>query len=362
MADARPRRLSALREKLVEHAVDGLLVSALPNIRYLTGFSGSNALVLVTAANATLLTDFRYETQAGDEAGDLCSVRIEASSLWTGLWAVLRAIQTARVLAFESPHMTHRDFQRLLQDGSDWTWRATSDVVEDLRERKDASEVSAIRDAASVATTALAGTLKEVRPGLQEGQVAGLLERNLREAGTESFPFASIVASGPRTALPHARAGTRAIAPGDFLLLDFGAVAGGYCADVTRTVVVGRASARQREVYDAVREANEVARTRVRAGMKGSEADSVARELLTARGFGNGFGHGLGHGLGLEVHEAPRLSRFSDAVLPEGAVVTIEPGVYLPDWGGVRIEDDVFLGPGGAELLTHFPRELMELS
>jgi Xaa-Pro aminopeptidase len=361
VADARPRRLAALRDRLVEAHLDGLLVSSLPNVRYLTGFSGSNALLFVTQRDVLLVTDFRYDQQAADEAGDVARLRIESASLWTGLWALL-AETGISAAGFESAHLVHRDFQRLLDEGEKWHWRPTTDIVESLREVKDADEVDHIRAAADIAMSALASTLDEVRAGVSERGIAGMLERHLREAGSEAFPFPTIVASGPRSALPHARAGERTIAPGDFLLLDFGATANGYCADVTRTVVVGRASERQREVYEAVRQANEVARAEVRAGMRGKDADAVARDLLTSRGFGEAFGHGLGHGLGLEVHEAPRLSRVVETVLVEGAVVTIEPGAYLPGLGGVRIEDDVYLGPGGTRLLTEFPRELLELA
>jgi Xaa-Pro aminopeptidase len=169
------------------------------------------------------------------------------------------------------------------------------------------------------------------------------------------------VAGGPRAALPHARSSSRALESGDFLLMDFGAEVAGYCSDVTRTVVVGRASAEQREVYEVVRVANERAAQGVRAGMTGRDADAIARHYIERAGFGEQFGHSLGHGIGLEVHESPRLSRTAEGTLPEGAVVTIEPGVYRPGWGGVRIEDDVVLGPDGPHILTEFPRELLEL-
>jgi Xaa-Pro aminopeptidase len=361
VVDPRPRRLASLRERLVEAHLDGLLVSSLANVRYLTGFSGTNALAFVTQRDVALVTDFRYEQQSAEEVWDLARIRVETASLWTGLWGFL-AEAAVTTVGFESPHLVHRDFQRLLDEGTKWHWRPTTDMVESLREVKDAGEVENIRVAAGMAIDALKSTLEEVRVGLSEVQLAGVLERNLREAGTESFPFPTIVASGPRSALPHARAGDRTIAPGDFLLLDFGATANGYCADITRTVVVGRASERHREVYEAVRQANEMARAEVRAGMRGKDADAVARDLLTSKGLGEAFGHGLGHGLGLEVHEAPRLSRVVDAVLPEGAVVTIEPGAYIPGLGGVRIEDDVHLARGSARLLTEFPRELLELA
>jgi Xaa-Pro aminopeptidase len=197
---------------------------------------------------------------------------------------------------------------------------------------------------------------------MTELEVAGVLEQALRAEGSEDFPFPTIVASGPRAALPHARASSRRIRRGEFLLIDFGAVVGGYCADVTRTVVVGRADAAQREIYQTVREANERAAAAVRSGMLGRDADAVARSYIEERGYGEAFGHSLGHGIGLEVHEAPRLARTADAPLPPGAVVTIEPGIYREGWGGVRIEDDVHLGAAGPEVLTAFTHELLELA
>lgn len=362
MSGARARRLSSLIERLAANNLDGLLVTSLPNVCYLTGFTGSNALLLVSAREVILITDFRYQTQAQDETGDVAQVRIESTSLWTGLWSSLGQASGLEVVGFESMHLLHRDFQRLLEQGDRWRWRPTTDLVESLRVQKDAEEVAHIRDAGRMAVEALNRTLAVVHVGMTELEVSGVLEHALRDAGSETHPFPPIVASGPRSALPHARASKRAIASGDFLLLDFGASTAGYCSDITRTVVVGLADARQREVYDAVREANDVARSGLRAGFRGRDGDALARDVLVARGFGDLFGHGLGHGIGLQVHEAPRLSRATDEVLPSGSVVTIEPGVYVPEWGGVRIEDDVHLSATGAELLTHFSRELLELS
>jgi Xaa-Pro aminopeptidase len=248
-----------------------------------------------------------------------------------------------------------------MEAGARWQWRPTLDLVETLRERKDPDEVKLIERAAGVAIRALERTLAEVRVGMSELQVAGVLERALRDEGSEGFPFPSIVATGPRSALPHARASSAKIRDGDILLLDFGAEVEGYCADITRTVVVGHATQEQRDVYDVVRQANEQASHEIRAGMTGRDADAIARGYIERRGFGELFGHGLGHGVGLEVHEAPRLARTADGALAEGAVVTIEPGVYRPGWGGVRIEDDVFLDATGPRILTNFTRELIEL-
>lgn len=361
MTDPRPRRIAALVDGLSAAHLDGLLLTGLSNIRYLTGFSGTSALLVVTQRDVIFITDFRYQTQVEEEVGGVARISIEGSSLWSGLWQQLSALSTLQVLGFETAHVQHRDFQRLVEAGSRWQWRPTVDLVETLRERKDAGEVQLIRDAAGVATRALARTLEGIGVGLTELQVAGVLEKALRDEGSEGFPFPSIIASGPRSALPHARSSTRTLEKGDFLLMDFGAEVGGYCSDVTRTVVVGSATSEQRTIYDVVRVANERAAKGVRAGMTGRDADAIARQYIERAGYGEEFGHSLGHGIGLEVHEAPRLAKTAEGVLPEGAVVTIEPGVYRPGWGGVRIEDDVVLGADGPQILTQFPRELIEL-
>ena len=361
MSDQRSRRIAALADGLTAAHMDGLLVSSAANVRYLTGFSGSSALLFVTARDVLLITDFRYQTQARDEVGDVARVVIEPQSLWAGLWSRIAEMPYVQTAGFESTHLVHRDFQRLLDAGGRWQWRPTIDLVEVLRERKDAGEIALIEDAVRVAERALEHTVGRIRVGMTELEVAGILEAALRQEGSDGFAFPSIVASGPNAALPHARPGARTIATGDFLLIDFGARVGGYCSDVTRTFVLGRATDEQRELYDVVRSANERAVKSVRPGMTGRDADGVARGYIEDRGFGDLFGHSLGHGIGLEVHEAPRLARTADAPLVEGAVVTVEPGVYRPGWGGVRIEDDVHLGPQGAQVLTRFPRELIEI-
>jgi Xaa-Pro aminopeptidase len=361
VADRRPARLSALVDAFSSD-VDGLLVTSLPNVRYLTGFSGTSALLFVTARERHLITDFRYATQVRAEVGDLAAVRVERVSLWDGLWAVLPTMSGLSVLGFESAHVPHRDFQRLLESGSRWQWRPQNNLVETLRESKDAGEVALIAAAAGIAVRALERTITQLRAGLSELQVAGILEHALRDEGAEGFAFPTIVASGPRAALPHGRTSSRQIELGDLVLFDFGAEHGGYCSDISRTVVVGRASEEQRAVYEIVREANALAATTIRAGMTGQDADAVARGYIERHGYGDAFGHSLGHGLGLEVHEAPRLARTAEARLTVGAVVTIEPGIYRPDWGGVRIEDDVHLSADGPQLLTHFSRALLEVA
>ncbi len=362
MTDQRSVRLKALAKRVASEHIDALVVTSLPNIRYLTGFSGSSALVVVTPAEIHLVTDFRYETQVIGDVGDFATVRIEPVSLWSGLWNILQRLPAIEVVGFESAHVYHRDFQRLLNEGSRWQWRPQLNLVEALRESKDQHEVALIAEAGRIATDALAATLPQIAAGLSELQIAGLLEKALRDAGSEEAPFPPIVASGPRSALPHARASKRVVERGEFLLLDFGAQHQGYCSDVTRTFIVGNPTTEQRELYHVVKEANHIASHSVRAGMTGMAADALARSYIERCGHGEAFGHSLGHGLGLEVHESPRLARTAETPLVSGAVVTIEPGIYRPGWGGVRIEDDVHLSENGPQILTNFSRELIEVA
>ena len=359
-ADPRLERQVALRASLVAERLDALLVSHLPNIRYLTGFSGSAGLAVITRDETRLLVDFRYEAQAGDEAAGCAQVVVEPRNLWDRLWGLLAECDV-RAVGFESLATTVRDAERFTDGGRRWQWMPMRDLVERLRVRKTVDEVLAIGRAAALACDALEETLLGLAPGLAEHEVAGRLEAALRRRGSEGHPFPTIVASGPRTALPHAGTSARALEAGDFVLLDFGAQVDGYCADVTRTVVLGSASAKQRAVYESAQTAQRMARERVTSGMTGEEADALARQEIERRGFGPAFGHSLGHGLGLEVHEAPRLARGVKEPLPTDAVVTIEPGIYLPGWGGVRVEDDVHLAATGPVVLSDGATELREL-
>lgn len=357
----RDARITRLRAELKTANLDAILVSSRANTRYLTGFSGSSSLLVVSQSEVVLITDFRYRTQARTEADDVARVEIEGTSLWSRLWTVLPKLEGVGTVGFESQHMLHLDYQRLLETGARWHWRATTSVIEALRQQKDDGEIANIKAAVAIAERALTLTVPEIAAGLTELEVGARLERRLRELGSEAHPFETIVASGERAALPHARCSQRELKPGDLLIIDFGATSGGYCSDITRTFVVGRADGSRREGYDIVREANETASGAVRAGMRGRDADALARDYIERRGLGAEFGHSLGHGIGLEVHEAPRLAKAVDLPLPVGAVVTIEPGIYRDGWGGVRIEDDVLLTAEGAVLLTSFTRELQEL-
>jgi Xaa-Pro aminopeptidase len=358
--DRRAERQAALRVALEDEGLDALLVTHLPNIRYLTGFSGSAALLLVRSDGTVLITDFRYAVQAPQEAGDAARVEIDQKSVWDRLGKVLTAGPVG-TMGIEAQALTVRDAERVAGLTRARLVPAT-DLVERLRAVKSPEEIAAVRAAAALAQDALAELLPAVRAGQTELEIGATLEAALRRRGSEWHPFPTIVASGPRAALPHARTSARAIEAGDWLLLDFGAQVGGYCADLTRTMVVGgRADERQRTVYELVQSAQRRALEHLRAGMTGREGDALAREVIAARGFGDAFGHSLGHGLGLEVHEAPRLAPTAETPLPLHAVVTVEPGIYLPGWGGVRLEDDVHLGSDGPEVLSDGRTDLLEL-
>lgn len=361
--DKRPDRHAALAALLEADGLDALLVTSRPNIRYLTGFSGSAGVAVATRSALLVVTDFRYDEQARQQCGAVARVEIEGTSVWERLFKELPTLGTLGLVGFEAQAISVKDAERFSSGpGAAWRWKAAGELVERLRVRKDAGEVAAIRAAAGVAAAALRDMLALIRPGQTELEVAGLLEGALRRHGSEAHPFPTIVASGPRSALPHAHTSTRTVAAGEWLLLDFGAVVDGYCADVTRTVVVGRrADESQRALYGVVQDAQRRAREGVRAGMSGREADALARDPIEARGFGAAFGHSTGHGVGLEVHEAPRLARTANDLLPDGAVITIEPGVYVAGRGGVRIEDDVHLSADGPVLLTDGCTDLVEL-
>ena len=363
MTDRRGQRLESLLSRLGDEGLDALVVSHPPNIRYLTGFSGSAGLLFVCRQGVLFITDFRYDTQCRGEIGTLARIVIDGTGTWERLLKLLPEYPLVRSVGFEGHVVTVREAERLSgEEAGSWRFQPKTDLVESLRVAKAPEEVDAIRAAGSVATAALEEASAGMGPGLTELEIAALLEAALRRHGSEDYPFPSIIASGPRAALPHARTSARVLGRGDFLLIDFGAVVDGYVSDVTRTFVVGAPpDGRQSEVFEVVRRAQQAALDGLHSGLTGKQGDALARDVIAAAGHGAAFGHSLGHGLGLEVHEAPRLARTVEQALPSGAVVTVEPGVYYSGWGGVRIEDDVVLDPRGATLLTQFPRDLLVL-
>ena len=358
------RRLSELRVRLEGSELDAVLISDPVNIAYLTGFEGvfdredAHAAV-ITADAAWLHTDSRYFEAARTAAvGGPWDVRLLAQNLYvTECAALIEAGIGSLAMESSVPYgrfrFMSRQFDGIVEGVDNW--------VEEIRQVKEAVEIERIASAQALTDQAFEYILDLIRPGTAERDIALLLECFMRREGSEGVAFDAIVASGPNSALPHAKVTSREIASGDFVKLDFGARVGGYCADMTRTVVVGPASERQREMYDAVLSANAAGIGAVKAGIPGKEIDAAARDVLTERGFGESFGHGLGHGVGLEVHELPSIGPRGEKSVLAGSVVTIEPGVYLPGFGGVRIEDLVVVEETGARVLTRSTKDLIEL-
>lgn len=349
-------RRAFVRERIAGAGLDAMLVQALPNIRYLSGFSGSAGLLIVRAAPPDVfLTDFRYQSQVADELDPEIEVRIESESMLKTAREMLFGGGASRV-AFEREQLTYRSWSEWSQvEGPALV--PVAEWVEEARAVKSPAEIEAIRKACRIADEAFAAILAEVHPGITERELAARLELSLVTRGAEGASFETIVAFGERSALPHARPGSRELRRGDIVLFDFGAVADGYVSDMTRTVSCGEPAPEMRDVYGVVRESQRAALQGIGTGMSGPEADGLARRVIEAAGYGARFGHSLGHGIGLEVHEAPRLSRKSEDRLAPGMTVTIEPGIYLEGIGGVRIEDDALVTEAGLEALTASPKE-----
>ena len=356
------QRRHRLAAWLASSDLDALLVSDLVNVRYLSGFTGSNAALLVFAGDspAVLATDSRYRTQAARQAPDL-DVTIERAC---GRHLVNHALAGGACrIGFESHVVTVDGFDALsgeLSAHRSAELVRASGPVEALREIKDAGEVALLRLACEAADAALADLVERgaLRPGRTEIAVARELEALMLDHGADGPSFETIVAAGVNSAVPHHRPTDAVLARGDFVKIDFGALVGGYHSDMTRTFVLGAASAWQREVYDVVSVAQQAGREALEAGSALCDVDAAARRVITDAGFGEHFGHGLGHGVGLQIHEAPGISSAAAGTLRAGSVVTVEPGVYLPDRGGVRIEDTLVVGERGPELLTRFPKDL----
>ncbi|MDR3592992.1 MAG: Xaa-Pro peptidase family protein [Negativicutes bacterium] len=348
-------RLDRLRALLHQQDLDGVIVAKPENRLYFSGFTGSSGILLISGSQARLITDFRYIEQAAGQAPDFSVVR-HGSDIYTTLKTEIDALGLKKV-GFEGDFQTWDGYQRLVEAAE----QPLPVHLDEVRMAKDADEAALIRHAVLLADNAFTDVLPYLKPGVREADIALELEFHMRKHGAEKNAFDIIVASGKRSALPHGRASAKTIQTGDFVTMDFGAVYQGYHSDITRTVVVGRASVRQREVYNLVLSAQLAGVAAVAPGKTGRECDAVARDIIAAAGFGDYFGHGLGHGVGLAIHEQPRLAPGSEISLTPGMVVTVEPGVYLPDWGGVRIEDTVIVTADGAEILTASSKELIEL-
>ena len=352
------QRLSKLRAVLRHEDLDALIVSSLHNIRYLTSFSGSNAVCVVKQKEATFLTDGRYAEQSVAEVSKHFKRSITVLGLYEGL-AKQRLLQGYKRVGFESHFVSYAQYRTMKKLCPSVTFVPTTDIVERLMLLKDADEIAAIQKAVDISDKVFGEVLSLIKPGIEERAVAAEISYLHKHFGADGDSFETIVASGSRGSLPHARASSKRIRKGEMVTLDFGCVVDGYNSDITRTIAVGKASRRSREMYKVVLDAQQGAIDAARGGMSAKELDAVARNRISQAGFGKYFVHSLGHGLGLHVHERPRISALSKELLQAGSVVTIEPGVYIPDFGGVRIEDDVLLTETGCRVLNRAPKELL---
>ncbi|KAF0197433.1 MAG: Xaa-Pro dipeptidase [Bacillota bacterium] len=348
-------RLEQLRQVLPVE-VDAILILKPDNRAYITGFTGSAGYVLVGKNMASILTDFRYVEQASAQATEFTCLDY-APSLHDALNKALNDGNITK-LGFESDFVTFGNYQTLKENLVVELVPVTG-AVEKLRMVKDEAELSYMQKATEIAEAALEMILPKIKAGVSEAYVALELEVAMRRLGGERLAFDSISASGPRSSLPHGRASERVIQTGDFLTLDFGAVYNGYCCDMTRSFVIGTASPEQEKIYNIVLEAQRAALAAVRPGIVGKDVDKVARDIISAAGYGERFGHGLGHGVGRMVHEGPSAGSKSEDILQPGMVVTIEPGIYIPEWGGVRIEDMVVVTENGYRNFNRFSKELI---
>ncbi len=349
------KKLKTLRSKLREINLDAILISTPENRRYMSGFTGSSGYLLISNEAATLATDFRYVEQAGRESEEFDITRISGGLSWIYEWADQQEVSR---IGFESTSITVSLYDAI-KAADNRTNRSlpielisTDAIVENLRTVKDENELELITKAVQIADEALDEVSPKIVPGTTEVAVAWELEKAMRERGAEMISFDTIVGAGPNGALPHHRADDTIIKSGDSVVIDMGAKFQGYCSDLTRTIFVGEPDSKFDRIYGIVLAAQIEAEKTVRAGMTGEECDAISRNIIREAGYGEDFGHSLGHGVGLAVHEYPRVGPKANDVLEDGMVFTIEPGIYLPGWGGVRIEDIVVMEHGRARVIS----------
>jgi Xaa-Pro aminopeptidase len=348
------KRLANLRQKLGEKRIDGIITSQAENRYYLSGFHGTAGYLLITKNMAILATDFRYTEQAANQAPDYEVIRIKGNmDEWFP--QLIKKLGIKR-LGYEAAAVTQAEYRRYrsaLKKAGSATWLiATDGIIEGLRTIKDKEETRCIEKAVEISDKAFMQVEKEIKPGMTEKQVAWELEKSLRENGSESIPFDIIVASGPNSSLPHHQPSVRLIGENEPVLIDMGARYGGYASDLSRTIFTGKPNAKYISVYMTVLDAQEGATGIIRERMTGHDADNAARKIIEKAGYGEAFGHSLGHGVGLAEHELPHVSPKSKDILTDGMVFTVEPGIYLPGWGGVRIEDTVVMENGRVRSIT----------
>ena len=351
-------RIERLRALLTEKVVDAVLVTKEENVHYFSGFRGDSTALLVTHERLLLVTDSRYTEQASAEAS-LYEIVEQRDGLYRKV-AELAVEAGVVALGYEGAALVCDQYEKLKEMLGEISFD-TSLALDALRQVKDADEIALIRRACAIADEGFAHIIRYIQPGMTELEVAAELEHYMRTLGSERPAFQTIIASGVRGSLPHGVASDKVIARGELVTMDFGAVCAGYHSDITRTICVGRADVRQREIYDAVLSAQMRALAALRPGVTGIEVDRIARDSLAEKNFEQYFGHGLGHSLGLEIHEEPRLSKAGKHIMQPNMLITDEPGVYIPGWGGIRIEDTVLITADGSEPLTRAPKEFIEI-
>ncbi|GEN45293.1 M24 family metallopeptidase [Alkalibacillus haloalkaliphilus] len=351
-------KIRRLREKLQEHDLDGMLITSGQNRRYMTGFTGTAGVVLLTQEKAIFITDFRYTVQAKDQVEGYEIVE-HKGPIQEEVADQLDELGVKR-LGFEKNHVTYSTYETY-EKALNSEFIPVEGLVEQLRLVKTDAEIKILKEAAEIADAAFEHIQTFIKPGVKEIDVSNELEFFMRKQGAVSSSFDIIVASGYRSALPHGVASEKEIQSGELVTLDFGALYKGYCSDMTRTFAVGPISDELKKIYDTVLQAQLKGMEGIKAGITGKEADALTRDYIKEQGYGEYFGHSTGHGLGMDVHEGPSLSFKSDKVLEPGMVVTVEPGIYVPDVGGCRIEDDTVVTENGNERLTFSTKELITL-
>lgn len=354
-------RLSLARALAASRSCTHLFVNDPVDVEYLSGFRSSNAFLLISRRKNIIFTDFRYQEAVKKHCATHPALRyvLIKDSVFP---FVGREIRHGGAIGFQSDILTVEAFEKMKKAaGIGCGLVPLSQRISDISIVKSRSEAAAMREAAAIGDEALRRLCKKLQPRMTEKEAAALLDRLCSSGGSEKPSFDTIMLFGQNSALPHGRPGMKALEKGDFVLIDFGCTVKGFCSDMTRTFVFGSATGRQREIYALVLKAQVTARAAAKAGMSARALDAIAREIIQKAGFAQAFGHGLGHGVGRRIHEQPRLNEKSDSILQAGSVITIEPGIYLPGFGGVRIEDMILLTKTGSELLTKFPRELMEV-
>jgi Xaa-Pro aminopeptidase len=349
-------RLAEVRRSLEEKKLAALLIMQPENRRYLSGFKGSAGVLVITPKHAILSTDFRYWEQGAQQAPNF-TVYQAKGGMKDYLPGLLTAAGDPQRIGFENNTVTVAQFEELQKAAPNVEWSGVNGLIENVRAVKDSDELALTQKTIDLAEDGLRYLLSIMKPGMTETQVAWELEVYLRTHGAEALSFDTIIASGPNAALPHHHPGERAIQANEPITIDWGAAIDGYRSDLTRTIVLGEPDAKFREVYGVVLKAQLNAINNIKAGQTGREADAFARDVIVAAGYGDYFGHGLGHGVGLAVHEQPRASYTAEEErLPANSILTVEPGIYLPGWGGVRIEDMILVKDGQSEVLSHFEK------